>query len=374
MKIFLNAHLLSTQQGYRSAGIHGYIYNTLAHLAQAAPDDWSFTAFVSAQNPHRFNRIKLSPAGWDTTSPIKRIIWEQLVQPFRARDGDLLHSMGFVSPLIQTIPTVVTIYDLSFVHYPQVLSASRRLYLRMFTALSCQRAERIIAISESTARDVATTFGISPEKIDVAPCGYDPERFHPMDTQTIADFKAKNGLPERFWLFIGTLEPRKNLTTLLDAYALLPKTKRLPLLLGGGKGWLYDDIFERIAHHRLEEDVRWLGFLPADELPLWYNSAEAFLYPSIFEGFGLPVLEAMACGTPVVISDASSLPEVGAKAGLCLPPHHVMAWRDALMRIVDDADWRAEASAKGVIEAQRYSWQKTAFATIQSYQKALKCN
>ncbi len=372
MKILLNAHLLSAQLGYRSAGIHGYIYNTLSQLSQIAPDDWSFTAFVGAKNPHRFDGISLAPAGWDTTSPLKRILWEQAIQPFRLQGGDLLHSMTFVSPLIQPIPSVVTVYDLSFVHYPQVLSASRRLYLRMFTALSCKRAERVIAISESTARDVATTFGISPDKIDVAPCGYDSARFYPIEKSIIADFKTQKGLPDRFWLFIGTLEPRKNLTTLLDAYAMLPPNKRLPLLLGGGKGWLYDDIFERITRYGLQNEVRLLGFLPADELPLWYNSAEAFLYPSIFEGFGLPVLEAMACGVPVVISDASSLPEVGANAGVCLPPHDVMAWRDALMRIVDDADWRSEASAKGIAEAQRYSWQKTALATIQSYKKVFK--
>lgn len=372
MKILLNAHLLSAQLGYRSAGIHGYIYNTLSQLSQMAPDDWSFTAFVGAKNPHRFDGISLAPVGWDTTSPLKRILWEQTIQPFRLRGGDLLHSMTFVSPLIQPIPSVVTVYDLSFIHYPQVLSASRRLYLRMFTALSCKRAERVIAISESTARDVATTFGVSPEKIDVAPCGYDSARFYPIDKHIITDFKTQKGLPDRFWLFIGTLEPRKNLTTLLDAYAMLPKNKRLPLLLGGGKGWLYEDIFERITRYGLQDDVRLLGFLPADELPLWYNSAEAFLYPSIFEGFGLPVLEAMACGVPVVISDASSLPEVGANAGLCLPPQDVMAWHNALMRIVDDADWRVYASAKGLTEAKRYSWQKTALATIQSYKKVFK--
>lgn len=372
MKILLNAHLLSSQLGYRSAGIHGYIFNTLAQIAKIAPDDWSFTAFVGAKNPHTFDDITLVRAGWDTTAPLKRIAWEQAMQPLRLHGGDLLHSMTFVSPLILPIKSVVTVYDLSFVHYPQVLSASRRLYLRMFTALSCRRAERVIAISESTARDVATTFGISPDKIDVAACGYDATRFYPIDKKVVADFKAQKGLPDRFWLFVGTLEPRKNLTTLLDAYAMLPVSQRLPLLLGGGKGWLYDDIFERINRYGLQDDVRLFGFLPADELPLWYNSAEAFLYPSVFEGFGLPVLEAMACGVPVVISDASSLPEVGAQAGLCVAPHDSEAWRDGLARVYADDQWRAEASVRGLIEARRYSWQKTAQATLASYVRAIQ--
>jgi glycosyltransferase involved in cell wall biosynthesis len=374
MHIGLNAHLLSKTAGYRSAGIHGYIYNVLAHLATAAPRDWRFTAMVGADIPYTFDNITLRHSQWDTESPFKRILWEQAAQPLQLNGFDLLHSLAFVSPLGLSKPSIVTIYDLSFIHYPQVLSPARRLYLRLFTALSCQRARRVLCISESTARDVAESLHIPPEKIDVAACGYDVARFKPLPAVDVQAFRLQKGLPERFWLFVGTLEPRKNLPTLLDAYAALPPNERLPLILGGGKGWLYDAVFERIARYGLSNQVHLPGFIPAEELPLWYNSAETFIFPSVFEGFGLPVLEAMACGTPVIVSDASSLPEVAGQAGLCIAPHDVPAWTEALRRASRDADWRLQARENGLREARRYTWAKAAAQTIASYQHALDLN
>jgi len=372
MNIGLNTQLLSSQSGYRSAGIHGYIYNTLTHLADVAPDNWRFTAMVGANNQAQFNKIAMRHANLDTESPLKRIIWEQALQPFQLGNFDLYHASAFVSPIVLTKPSVVTVYDLSFIHYPQVLSTARRLYLRLFTALSCRRAERIIAISQSTADDVHHSLNIPKDKIDVAPCGYDQTRYHPLDEARITEFRQQQGLPERFWLFVGTLEPRKNLTTLLDAYAQLPQNERLPLVLGGGKGWLYADIFERVERYGLQDDVHFPGFIPFEELALWYNSAEVFLFPSVFEGFGLPVLEAMACGKPVIVSDASSLPEVAGQAGLCIAPHHVEAWTSALSQAYHDADWRESASQLSLQEAQHYSWQNTAQQTVKSYHRALK--
>lgn len=369
--IGLNAHLLSSQAGYRSAGIHGYIYHTLANLAGAAPEDWRFTAMIGAGNASAFEGITNRRSAWDTESPLRRIAWEQLAQPWQVGDFDLLHGMAFVSPLWLRKPSVVTVYDLSFMHYPQVLSASRRLYLRLFTALSCRRAARVIAISHSTARDLTTSLGIPAEKVDVAAPGYDTAIYTPRSKAEVAEFRGRKNLPERFWLFLGTLEPRKNLPLLLQAYAALPRSERLPLILAGGPGWGYDTIYSTIEQYHLSDEVRLPGYLPADELPLWYNSAEVFIYPSIFEGFGIPVLEAMACATPVITSDVSSLPEAAGDAGLCLPPHDVSAWTDALRRAYHDADWRDEAAHKGLAEAKRYRWQETAAQTVRSYRRAL---
>lgn len=371
MHIGLNAHLLSSKLGYRSAGIHGYIYNLLAHLSAAVPDDWQFTAMVGADSPHTFDGIHMQFAPFETESPLRRILWEQAVQPWSVRSFDLVHSLAFVSPLVQTKPSVVTVYDLSFIHYPQVLSPARRLYLRLFTTLSCRRAERVIAISESTARDLQETMQIPPEKIDVAACGYDETRYKPLPEAEIEAFRQQEGLPERFWLFVGTLEPRKNLTTLLDAYASLPRSERLPLILGGGKGWLYEPIFERVDRYSLQGEVMFPGFIPAELLPLWYNSAEVFVFPSVFEGFGLPVLEAMACGTPVIVANASSLPEVVGAAGMRIPPLDVDAWAEALRTAQHDSDWRAVASRRGLDEVKRYNWKNTAQRTIKSYQLIL---
>ncbi len=368
MHIGLNAHLLSGSAGYRSAGIHGYIHGLLRHLPR---EDWRFTAFVGAANHMQIDGVDLRRSRLDTESPLRRIVWEQALQPWQLGGFDLYHALAFVAPLPLVTPMVVTVYDLSFIHYPERLPAARRLYLRLFTGVTCRRARRVQVISQSTGHDVERSLGIPAAKIDLAQPGYDPARFYPLPAGEIAAFKQAKNLPERFWLFIGTLEPRKNLTVLLDAYAALPVHQRLPLILGGGKGWDYDPIFAAVERHNLGSWVQFPGFIPADELRFWYNSAEAFIYPSVFEGFGLPVLEAMACGTPVIVSDASSLPEVAGDAGLTLAPQAVSAWTEALRRAVDDTQWRNTARERGLIQAARFQWQATADKTIESYRKAL---
>jgi glycosyltransferase involved in cell wall biosynthesis len=370
MHIGLNAHLLSGEAGYRSAGIHSYIEQLLRHLPTVTPADWHLTVFVGAANRTAFEGVDVRRSRMDTSSPLRRILWEQFVQPRMLGAFDLYHATAFVTPVWLRTPSVVTVYDLSFIHYPQVLSAARRLYLRLFTGLACRRARRVITISQSTAQDIARTLGIPAGKIDLAAPGYDPAMFHPLSVEAIAAFRRQKGLPERFWLFIGTLEPRKNLLTLLEAYAALSPEERLPLIIGGGKGWDYDPIFETVARYRL--NVQFPGFIASDELPFWYNCAEAFVFPSVFEGFGLPVLEAMACGTPVIVSDASSLPEVAGTAGLCVPPRDVEAWTVALHRAANDDQWRQSACERGYAEASRYSWAETAKQTVESYRRSLK--
>jgi glycosyltransferase involved in cell wall biosynthesis len=370
MHIGLNAHLLSGKAGYRTAGIHGYIDGLLRHLPAAVPHDWRFTALVGAANTTQIDGLTMRRSRIDTESPLRRILWEQAIQPFQLGDFDLYHAMAFVAPLLMTVPSVVTIYDLSFIHYPQRLPAARRLYLRLLTGLTCRRARRVIAISHSTARDLVETLRIPADKIDIAVPGCDPAVFRPLPAEQIAAFRRTKELPERFWLFVGTLEPRKNLLVLLEAYAALPE--RPPLIIGGGKGWDYEPIFEAVQKYKLEPFVKFVGFIPSEDLAIWYNCADVFIYPSVFEGFGLPVLEAMACGTPVIVSDASSLPEVAGDAGLCIPPDDVSAWTAALRRAWEDDQWREQARERGRIEAGRFTWTQTAGATVASYRKALQ--
>jgi|GEM_PF-136289 glycosyltransferase involved in cell wall biosynthesis len=370
MHIGINAHLLSGTAGYRSAGIHHYIENTLRHLPACIPQDWQLSVLVGDQYAGQFDGLTLRRSRLNTESPIKRILWEQAIQPFNLRGLDGYHAMAFVAPLILSPPIVVTLYDLSFIHYPERLPKARRLYLERFTRLTCQRARRVIAISQATAQDAIATLGVSADRVDVAAPGFDSGRFHPLPAEQIAAFRKANDLPERFWLFIGTLEPRKNLVTLLEGYAALPVSERLPLIIGGGKGWDYEPIFEAVARYQLEPFVRFTGFIPADDLPLWYNSAESFIYPSVFEGFGLPVLEAMSSGTPVIVSHASSLIELAEPCGQLVDPHDPAAWRDALRMAGGDPAWREIARQRGLEQAQRYQWVDTARQTILSYQRA----
>ncbi|MFQ3566052.1 MAG: glycosyltransferase family 1 protein [Aggregatilineales bacterium] len=372
MHIGLNAHLLASGAGYRTAGIHGYIDGLLRCLPAAAPTDWQFTVLVGRQCSAAYPGLALRRSRLDTSSPLVRILWEQLIQPAGLSPFDLYHGLAFVAPLWLRRPSVVTVYDLSFVHHPDRLPRLRRWYLRALSRLSCRRARRVIAISHSTAHDISTTFGIAPELVDVAPPGFAAQTFRPLLPELVAKFRQAKGLPERFWLFIGTLEPRKNLLMLLEAYAGLSFASRLPLIIGGAKGWGYAPIFEAVERLGLGDSVHFAGFISSDELPFWYNSAEVFVYPSIFEGFGLPVLEAMACGLPVLVSNTSSLPEVAGSAGLCLPPHDPAAWREALRRAAEDVQWRRAAREAGLVQAQRFTWVETAKQTILSYQRALQ--
>lgn len=372
LHVALNAHLLASQAGYRGAGIHNYIY----HVLQALPDvdpSITYTLFTGSQStPPAHPRLTLRRTRWSTESPLRRILWEQLIQPFALlrTHPDLLHALAFVGPVASRVPTVVTVYDLSFIHYPERLPAARRVYLRLLTYHTCQRARRVIAISHSTARDLTATLGIAPDKIDVAAPGVGSQ-FGPLPPADVATFRQNKGLPDRFLLFVGTLEPRKNLPMLLRAYARLPVQDRVPLVLAGGTGWMADDIFRTIDALDLGDFVRLPGYLPADELPWWYNAAEVLVYPSVFEGFGIPVVEALACGTPVLASNVSSLPEAAGDAGVCLPPDDVEAWAGALAHALHDQRWRSEAGERGRAHAARFTWAQTAVHTAASYRQAL---
>ena len=370
MKIGLNAHLLSGRAGYRSAGIHSYIGNLLRHLPAQAPAGWQFDAMVGAANRASFPGLSMARARLDTEQPWRRILWEQTLQPWQLRRYDLYHALAFVAPIVLTAPMVVTVYDLSFLRYPAQLSAARRLYLRALTALTCTRARRVLAISQSTANDLTAHLGVPAAKIDVTPLGYDRAAFHPLLEGDMAHFRRKHNLPARFWLYVGTLEPRKNLPLLLQAYARLGAEERLPLILGGGIGWRARDVFAVIERLALSDSVKHVGFIPTADLPLWYNCAEAFLYPSVYEGFGLPVLEAMACGTPVITTKVSSLPEVAGKAAMCLPPNDREQWTNALIELRKSSEWRAAARTRGLERAKHFSWARTAELTLISYSKA----
>ncbi len=371
MKIGLNAHLHSQQASYRSAGIAGYIANLLRQLPAQAPEHWRFEALVGAENAAQFERVKMSRAPLDTRSPLRRIFWEQTLQPLRLRQYDLYHALAFVAPIVLCAPMVVTVYDLSFLRFPERLSPSRRLYLRGMTALTCSRARRVLAISQCTADDLVALLGVPADKIDVTPLGYDKAVFRPLPAAELARFRRDQQLPERFWLYLGTLEPRKNLSTLLKAYRRLARSDRLPLVLGGGIGWRGQEVLAEIERLGLGDSVTHIGFIPAAKLPFWYNCAEAFVFPSVLEGFGLPVLEAMACATPVVTSDADALQEVAGSAGKRLPSHDIEAWAAALKGVKADRAWRESAQVAGLDRAKQFSWARTAELTVGSYRKAL---
>ncbi|MBZ0318287.1 MAG: glycosyltransferase family 4 protein [Anaerolineae bacterium] len=368
--IAINAHLLGRGAGYRSAGIHRYIYGVLSNLP-ALDETLRYTVLL---NHPLQTELEERRGMFNTDDPKRRIVWEQVVQPFALWQikPDLYHAMAFVAPRFVPCPFVVTVYDLSFIRYPQVLSGARRKYLQLLTRSTCERAARVIAISESTAHDLVELMGIPRAKIDVAVPGISHD-FCLLPPDEVAAFRRKHNLPERFFFFLGTLEPRKNLPMLLRAYAQLPRSDReaVHLILGGGKGWMYDEIFATITQHQLADTVHVPGFVDAEALVWWYNAAEAFVYPTLFEGFGIPIVEAMACGTPVIASNTSSLPEAAGEAGVLLPSDDESAWTQALSRMIHDAEWRVERSRLGQTWAANFSWERTAQQTLESYQQVL---
>lgn len=378
MHVGLDAHLLSLAESYRSAGISWYIQNLLRHLPEADPGI-RYTAFVGEKRYVGVPGLDVQLSRLPTHRPPVRIFWEQAIQPSAARRAqiDLLHGLALVGPLPSARPFVVTVHDLSFLSYPQNFPKLKRLYLELFTRLSVRRARRVIAISENTRRDVVGQYGISPDKVDTIYYGLDPI-YHPLPPGEVEGFRRQEGVPERFILFVGTLEPRKNVARLIEAYAKLPPVatkngaRRPPLLLIGGKGWLYDEIFGRVDELELTDQVRFVGYVPAQKLPLWYNAAELLVYPSLYEGFGLPPLEAMACGTPVVTSAVSSLPEVVGQAGLLVDPTNTEQLTGAMAQVLTDADTRERMRAKGLVQAEAFSWPETARRTVGSYRRALQ--
>lgn len=370
LHVGVNAHLLSLDKSYRSAGINWYIYNLLQRLPDADPGI-EYTVFLHEPGYVGREGQRLRRSRLPTRRPPVRIAWEQAVQPWAARRAglDLLHCPAFVGPLAGSIPFVVTVHDLSFLLFPQGFRGWKRRYLRTLTGLSVRRARRVVAVSESTRQDLVQLYGLDPERVDVVHNGVDAA-FRPLPAAEVAAFRSRRGLPERFLLFVGTLEPRKNIVRLVEAYARLP-VPRVPLMLVGGKGWFYEEMLVRVEELDLADEVCFVGYVPTEELPYWYNAAEVLAYPSLYEGFGLPALEAMACGTPVVTSSTSSLPEVVGQAGMMVEPTDVAALTAALQRVLDDAGLREEMRAAGQARAARFSWPETARATAAVYRRAL---
>jgi glycosyltransferase involved in cell wall biosynthesis len=373
MHVGLNAHLLSSETSYRAAGINWYIYSLLKHLSRAA-DHYTFTAFLGDKEAaDAFPGVRTKVSVLPTASAPVRILWEQLVQPRQLlTEGiDLLHSLAFVQPVVLPCPGIVTIYDLSFFLFPQRFQPWRRLYLRWGTFYSARRARRVVVISANTKRDVVSLLGVPEDRIDVVPCGVD-EDFQPTeDPQSLSALRERHDLPPRMILFVGTIEPRKNLTTLLKSYALLRREiNPPPLVIAGPKGWRHQEVLSLAGELGLLDDVFFPGYIAREELPHWYAAADLFVYPSLYEGFGLPPLEAMACGTPVVASNTSSLPEVIGEAGILVEPTNVEELAQAMRRVLTDPSLRESLRAKGLERAHTLTWQRTAEDTVRVYDRA----
>jgi glycosyltransferase involved in cell wall biosynthesis len=290
-----------------------------------------------------------------------RLSLEMAVEP-----PDVLFVPSHVVPLWHPRRTIVTIHDLGYIHYPQAHTASSRLYLHLSTRFSARAARRVIAISEATKRDLITYYKVLPRKIRVVYHGRDPIFAPVEDNKRIAEVAARYGINQTYCIHVGTLQPRKNLMVLVEAWdQLRTKVERPPqLLLAGRRGWLYDSLLDAVEARNLGNLIKFADYVEREDLPALYSGAMALTFPSLYEGFGLPALEAMSCGTPVLASDASSLPEVVGDAGLLLDPHDPSTWAGVVQRLMRGKALQRDLSRKGLERAANFTWEQCARQTL----------
>ena len=340
----------------RKTGIGLYTANLLRALRRVAPQ-------------HEYVEL-----AWGRTKELRtdqRLWWEQVELPRRARAAkvDLLHLTGFGAPRWRLCPTLLTVHDLIGVLFPTNLPPISRFYWSRWLPRTIRWADQVIADSEHTRRDLIRLLGIPAERIEVVYLGVD-EAFCPLeDSAALEAVRQKYGLPPAIILYVGTIEPRKGLDTLIAAYAALATEMPHHLVIAGKRGWYTEPLFRQVEALGLGQRVHFTDYVADEDLLGLYNLANLFVYPSRYEGFGLPPLEAMACGVPVVCSNAASLPEVVGDAALLVPPDDVKALAAAMRRALNNEALRAEMRAKGLERARGFTWEETARRTAEIYER-----
>jgi glycosyltransferase involved in cell wall biosynthesis len=346
-------------------------------LLDEAPPGTRFTAFVNREAAAAKDGPwgELLPAVTVPVNARNRVQWvlgeQALLAPLAMRAGvDLVHSLASTAPLWGRFRRVVTVHDLIYARFPEAHAGIRDKGMRVLVPQAVHRSHRVIADSQSTREDLVQMLGVSAGKIDVVPLGLGSvRRAAPIDER---ETRARLELGERrVLLSLSAKRPHKNLLALIGALARIPAAERPVLVLAGYPTAHEAELRARAASEGLDADVRFPGWLSAAELESLWTLAQAFVFPSLYEGFGLPVLEAMARGVPVACSDASSLPEVAGDAALLFDPHDEGAIADALRRLLDDATLREQLRARGLARAGEFTWQRTARLTLESYRRAL---
>ncbi|NIR49845.1 glycosyltransferase family 4 protein, partial [candidate division KSB1 bacterium] len=324
--------------------------------------DW----FADRRNGH-----KVALKGITFSSAAQRVFWEQarLSHHLRTMDVNLLHSMAFTSPLMGRTRSVVTVHDLTFVRYPETLPLSKRIYYQSTFKSSLRRAEKIITISESMRQEIVSTFGLDSEDVIAIPIAAGEEFFTPPDRDQTETVLQGLGVRMPYLLTVATLEPRKNLTVLLQAFDLLKRESDLPhkLVLTGKRGWFTpkNSLVEKILGTR--KDIIFTGYVPQQDMPALYAGADLFLFPSLYEGFGIPLLEAFATEVPVIGSDIPVHREVCGDAAMFVNPRDHAQWSNAILNLLNDTQKRKQLKAKGMKRLNDFSWKKTAERTLEVY-------
>ena len=361
--------ITSSMDGNR-AGIGSYTYNLVKNLLKTdKKNDYTLIHKYRSNNPiyRDANEIIISYP----EIPLRETLGNNILLPLKLKHYklDLIHDPSQISPfMFNPAPTkVLTIHDLTPVIFPEAHGKIHAFLQNNVFPRTLKHVNSIITISNSTKNDIIRYFKITETKIKVIYNGVD-DRFKVLHEDEIKSVKEEYGIKHPFILFVGTLEPRKNIPTLLKAFYLLKK-KNIPhkLVIVGGKGWKYDSVYETIKSLNLQKKVIFTGYVPDEDLPKLYNAADLFVYPSLYEGFGLPPLEAMACGTPVITSNTSSLPEVVGDAGILVNPFSVEEIAGAMESILKNKSLREQMIKRGLKRSQMFSWEKCAKEVVKIY-------
>ncbi len=366
---------------YTGAGIGQYIRRLVKGLAEAVTDDEIILLQSRKDDPVP---VEGAPFSWRPLWTPAHNRFEQFVLPMELlfTGLDLLHSPDFIPPMRRGFPSVVTVHDLHFLRFPHFLTQeAARYYGQIDDAM--RRTDHVIAVSEATKQDLVLLLGVNPNKITVIHEAADPVYHVVEDPAPLKAMREKYELTGPYILFVSTIEPRKNIPTLLRAFDQVRDIHPAPgsagrcadpaapltLAVVGKRGWLDEEVFRVTEQLGLGERARFLGRVPQEDLLYLYNSAAVLAMPSFYEGFGLPPLEAMTCGAPVIVSDTSSLPEVVGDAGLKVPPQDIELWVEALRLVLLDPDRRAGMVQRGLEQATRFSLDRMARETLAVYHK-----
>lgn len=374
MHIAIDAHSVGTGL----AGNESYITNLIEALAEIDSRN-RYTLYVTRPQAIERFRGRWPHVNVRLTLPHTPLIRIPLTlsAELRRRPVDLLH-VQFTAPPMAPCPLVVSIHDLSFEHLPETFTRRGRTQLRFTVRRTARNAAQIITISDSSRRDIVNTYGITPERVTVTPLAA-PSHFAPvLDAARLAKIREQYGIRGDYILGVGSIQPRKNLVRLIDAFARLLASRgedRLPkLVLVGKKAWLFGETLRAVEDRGLANSIIFTGYVPESDLPALYSGALCFVYPSYFEGFGLPPLEAMQCGTPVITGNKTSLPEVVGDAAVMVDPFDVEEIGAALSRLIDSSELRSTLRAKGLDHARKFSWRETAKLTLGVYERAFLTN
>lgn len=322
-------------------------------------------------------------AGWRYKLLKPRRLWTRIALPlalFTTREKpDVFFSPTHYLPRFSPgrIKKIVTIFDLSFLHFPEMFTQRDLWQLKNWTKFSVSNADHIVTISKFSKNDICQQYQLAKEKITVAYPGYDKNKFNPSTLlrARVEEVRRKYKVRDNYIIYIGTIQPRKNLIRLMEAFSHITRNNDLQLVIvgkttgEGRQGWMYEDILQAPKNLRIEERVKFLGFVPTDDLQVLLAGASAFIQVSLWEGFGIPVVEAMATGIPVIVSNVSSLPEVVGKAGLLVDPYSVDQIEQAIRTIVADKKMRQKYSKEGIVRTKDFSWDKMAREVLKVFEK-----